>query len=411
MINMKIISATGYWPRFIILLVGLGLLITSCISPFEPDIQGEDGLLVVDGSVIKGRETQVIMISKSSGISEAEILPVKNCSVKVLDDSGNEFVFLEESPGKYVATIDDALLKYETQYKLAFSTPSGDTYESRYQNLLETPPVDNFYCIEEKHYSTFTNRETFLGLQFYVDLDAPDNASRYYRWQMEETWEIHAQFWMVGIYDGETIDLFVYPSDSLFYCWDTEDINELYTSSTINLSNNRRIKIPLYFISSTAQKMIINYSATVKQYALNEDAYDYWHQKESELNESGGIYATQPNQPNSNIYNTDNSDEQVLGFFWVASSTIKHLFLKNPFHKIREEPPPCELAGFYSELTDKEELKSFMYSMLDFYSNILPEPPIYITMGTRYSYNFQLKPRCVDCRQVRGDINKPEFWD
>ena len=31
------------------------------------------------------------------------------------------------------------------------------------------------------------------GIQFYVDLDAPVDASRYYRWVLEETWENHAE--------------------------------------------------------------------------------------------------------------------------------------------------------------------------------------------------------------------------
>ena len=112
------------------------LFFTGCISPFEPDIKGENGLLVVDGSLIKGRETQVIMISKTSPISQPEYLPVENCNVRIMDNTGNEFVFDEESPGKYVANIDDAWLNYDKQYKLIFTTSSGDGYESDYQRVI-----------------------------------------------------------------------------------------------------------------------------------------------------------------------------------------------------------------------------------------------------------------------------------
>ena len=93
-------------------------------------------MLVVEGSIIKGLEKQEIKISRASSISNPEY-PVINCQVKVMDDSGNEFVFSEVSQGKYVATIDDALLNYNNQYKLVFSTSSGENYESGYQTFLK----------------------------------------------------------------------------------------------------------------------------------------------------------------------------------------------------------------------------------------------------------------------------------
>ena len=141
---MKIIT-TKYRYRLISAIISTILFFAGCISRFEPDIKGENGQLVVDGSLIKGRETQVIMISKTAPISQHEFLPVEDCHVRVMDSTGNEFAFVEESPGKYVANIDDAWLNYDMQYKLIFTTSSGDGYESNYQGLLETTPVDSLY--------------------------------------------------------------------------------------------------------------------------------------------------------------------------------------------------------------------------------------------------------------------------
>ena len=244
---MKIITATKYRCRLITAIMSLALFITGCISPFDPYIQGEDGLLVVDGSMIKGGVTQVIRISKTSPISKPEYLPVEDCNVRVMDNTGNEFVFNEESPGKYVANIDDARLSYDKQYKLIFTTPSGDAYESDYQRLLESAPVDSLYGIKENHYSSETGEESIEGIQFYVDLDAPEDASRYYRWVLEETWEEHTKDLIWGVYDGQSIKLF-HPNDSLYTCWETKDVTGLYSVSTILLSENRVKKIPLHFV-------------------------------------------------------------------------------------------------------------------------------------------------------------------
>ncbi len=65
---MKFEIATKKWNRFFIIIVNLTLIALSCISPFEPDYKGEANSLVVDGSLIKGVETQVIKISRSSSI-------------------------------------------------------------------------------------------------------------------------------------------------------------------------------------------------------------------------------------------------------------------------------------------------------------------------------------------------------
>ncbi len=404
---MKIVTATTNRYRIIMAVISLMLFLTYCISPYEPDIQGKSGLLVVDGSIIKGRETQVIRISKTSPISQIEYLPVEGCNVRVMDNTGNEFVFDEESPGEYIAYIDDALLNYDKQYKLIFTTLSGDGYESDYQRLLETTPVDSLYGIPEYRYSSVTGEESTEVMQFYVDLDAPADASRYYRWVLEETWESHSDKEIWGIYNGQVIKRF-YPSDSLYRCWKTKDVTSLYCASTINLSENRIKKVPLHFVESHSPKVSIKYCATVRQYALNADAYDYWFEKERELNESGNIYTIQPSQPKSNIHNTKNPDELVMGFFWVASCTVKHVFIKS---LNSPEGFSCSSIVAYCESTNFDDIAACIYSQLIGFANDLTEASYFIGVQYGTQYSIYLTPWCVDCRWLGGVPRKPDFWE
>lgn len=224
--------------RFVLLVMGVLFLATGCITPFEPEFKGVSNFLVIDGSLIKGFPTQEIRISRSTSVTEPTLQPVEGCSVRITDDSGNEFIFTEESRGRYVAAIDDALLDYSRHYKLIVSTPAGDNYESAYQAIPVTAPVDSIYSIKDTRYVSEED-EYLQGLQFYVDLDAPDDASRYYRWQVVETWELHASYKIYGVYDGKTIYFDQYnPSDSLYYCWDSRTEGGIYTYSTANLSHN-----------------------------------------------------------------------------------------------------------------------------------------------------------------------------
>jgi hypothetical protein len=411
--NIKPMVSVKKYSHFLFVLAGIIVSVLSCISPFEPDYKGaENGLLVVDGSLIKGYEMQVINISRSSSISEPVYQPEADCHVKIMDESGNEFLFTEESPGKYIARIEDELLIYNTGYKLVFSTSSGEKYESGYQKLLKTAPVDSIYRFEEDSYNRDSVKYT-RGLQFYVDLDAPDDASKYYRWQIEETWEIRAWYKIFGVYDGKVIELDTrgWPSDSLYYCWDTRMVTGIYTFTTNNLSHNILKKVPLHFKPYYSGDLTIKYCATVKQFALNEDAYYYWHQKEIELNESGQIYTTQPDQVKSNVSNINNPDEKVLGFFWASSCTRKRTFEENPFGRNPIGPSSC---SSYEICTDQseEELINLLYVLIRSVRHF-PEPPVYITV--RINLNGDMcaalyKDGCIDCRVMGGTNHKPDYW-
>jgi hypothetical protein len=376
--------------------------------------------VVVEGSLIKGIKKQAINISSASSISRPEYLPEKNCQVKVVDNTGNEFVFHEESPGKYVATIDDVLLNYNCQYKLVFSTPSGNNYESGYQKLLKTAPVDSVYYKREYHSDQKLNDNSIEGIQFYADLNAPDDASRYYKWQVEETWEVHANKRIYGVYDGNSVRVTLMPSDSLFFCWKTRPALGFYTSSTSNLSHNIIKNIPLNFTLSTADELIIKYCATIREFALNKDAYDYWHQKEVDLTESGQIYTTQPAQIKSNVSNTNNPDEKVLGFFWVSSCSEKHLFLENPFGRYPIAGNSCTTISLFANKYGPEMEIPILTFINSFKKISIPKPPVYIYFdcnpfsGDCY-YFIALTNDCLDCRLIpgytAGTTHKPDFWE
>jgi len=418
--HLNIVLATKKSNRFIIIIVSLTLFALSCISPFEPKYKGETNFLVVEGSIIKGFKKQVINISRASSVSNPVYTPITNCQVKVINDSGNEFIFSEDSQGKYVATIDDALLNYNDLYKLVLSLPSGENYESGYQKLLKTSPVDSIYYKREYHYNQKLNDNSIEGIQFYADLNAPDDASRYYKWQIEETWEVHATKKIYGVYDGNTVRVTLMPSDSLFFCWKSKPALGFYTSSTNNLSHNTIKKIPLNFTLSTADEFLIKYCATVREFALNKDAYDYWHQKELDMNESGQIYSTQPAQIKSNISNTGNPDEKVLGFFWVSSCSEKHLFLENPFGKYPIPGNSCTTVSLYANKYGPEMEIPILNYITSLKKIPIPKPPVYIYFecnpfsGDCY-YFIALTNDCLDCRLIpgyaSGTNHKPDFWE
>jgi hypothetical protein len=153
----------------------------------------------------------------------------------------------------------------------------------------------------------------------------------------------------------------------------------------------------------------IKYCATIRQYALNADAYEYWYEKERELNESGNIYTIQPSQPKSNIHNTKNPNELVMGFFWVASCTVKRVFIKS----LTSSPEgfSCSSIGAYCESTNFDDIAACIYYQLIGFADILTEAPYYISVQYGTQYSIYLTPWCADCRWLGGVARKPDFWE
>jgi len=64
---------------------------------------------------------------------------------------------------------------------------------------------------------------------------------------------------------------------------------------------------------------MLEYSINIKQYSISRKEYDFWDNLKR-VDESGGdIFATQPFPVISNIHNTNDAKEKVLGYFQVSS--------------------------------------------------------------------------------------------
>jgi hypothetical protein len=394
----------------------LSLLLTCCIDPFNPDVSEPINLLTVDGSIIKGRETQSIIIKKSIAINDTGFIEVENCQVKVVDDQSNEFLFEEGEEGEYTSEIDDERLVINRSYRLIIETPEGERYESTPEIMHESPPIDTVYYHIEEDYSLNSNEE-FSGLRFYIDLKAKEEGSRYFRWIIDETWELRmpliAEYAIIGdstyimpphfdpvwgyVQQRLVADPIIIKIDEpIHICWKNLVFKGMFLENTLNLSKNEKEKIPLHFVRGKSEKLRVKYSINVQQYALSEGAFNYWQQKKVELQESGGLYTTQPAQTMSNIVNVNNPDETILGYFWTSTKSEKRIYYDGPFeNKIFYDCPP-----------DTISISPFTFPWG-------PSYPIYyyILPGSFNLLQITSLARCFDCRMHGGTLEKPEFWD
>ncbi|MFC2089229.1 DUF4249 domain-containing protein [Bacteroidota bacterium] len=367
------------------------LLLTTCEFPYEANINEETGLISIDGSIVKGDAIQTITISRSTSLFEPDFEPLGECIVQVLDEDGNMFDFHEtkKNSGIYQSIIADDQLFFDRGYKVRIITPDEKTYESEYETILRGAPVDSVYYEKEFVNIGFENQDR--GLKFYLDLKGAETDSRYYRWKLTETWEYKSVAVIDFIYLNKYFHTSV-PEDPLgmFQCWKTLVVPGLYSSSTVNLTNNEKKKIPLHFISPSTGRISIKYSLLIEQFSLTPRAYDYWHQNKIESEETGGLYTQQPGQVESNLFNIADEEEHVLGYFWAAAKTEKRIFV-DPQPDLNFVNSECEF-----HILDKYEIVRF---------------PVYVFTDDYGNEFTTANQTCMNCLLKGGVNERPAFWE
>jgi len=378
---------------FFFLLLIVGLMISSCIKTYVPDILSKDeNKYVINGAVTDIDGTQTVNISVTSPIDDPQYLPVPGCVVKISDDNGNEFQMEDMGDGDYKTFIDPAYLLSGVSFKLEVTTPAGDHIVSDFDQLSECPVVDSVYFKRKDLEGNEAGKYT-LGIQFYIDLHGTENSSHFYRWEPIETWEYHAEYPLEWYYDG-TVHHVTPPDYSRSVCWSTIKIPQVFTLSTDNLAENKYEMYPLHYVNNLTSRLGYGYSLLLNQYALSKAAYIYWDQLRINSDQQGGLYEKQPLAIKGNMHNLTNPDSDVLGFFGATSVKSKRIFIQNVPDLPLDFSNLCSPAGLRKGLIE-----------------ITPRDyPGYLMGDAERYYLVLLNPECVNCLVSGGTNVKPDFW-
>lgn len=379
--------------KHIIFLLFLSTVVLSCIKPFDPVIDsGAEHKYVVSGCITDQEGYQSVFVSISSPIEEPNYIPLTGCYVTVFSDAGKTYALEETGPGEYGTWMEANDLLPGTSYQVVVNTPSGDVLTSEFDKMPESPPLDTVYFWLEDH-ATPDPAIDDRGIQFYVDLEADDSDSRFYRWEVAETWEYHAAHAKEHYYDGDlhAIDP---PDSSTWKCWQKSTIRSIYTLSTQHLTANAYYQYPLHFVNGKTSKLSVLYSFLITQYALSETAYTYWEQLRENSYEEIGLYEKQPADIKGNITMTSGNGEEVLGLFYAASIRTKRIFVQNVEGLEINYPSYCN------------EYSLGRFGWAEFRPNEYPVYFYYLEWGGL----LILTRECVECEMMGGTTVKPDFW-
>ena len=368
------------------------ILLSGCIKPFDPEIEdGDTSNFVVQGIVSTGGGWQEITVSRTSPVNDPAFRPISDCVVEITDDLGQSYILEERNAGVYSIWMNQGDLVPGRAYKVSVITPDGSSLESAFDKIPTGPEVNDVY-FEIEDLPTNDPDAFIHGIQFYTNLIANENDSRYYRWKLTETWEYHSQYPKKIYFDGSIHELSP-PDWSQSVCYITLPVDQIFTLSTANLGENTFDGFPLHFVDNATSRLSILYSLFIEQIALSEAAYNYWEDLRLNSSQDGGLYNTQPIAIKGNMINLTNPEKEVLGFFQASAVFTKRIFI---------ETDPAFEMDFDNGCTPTE------LGMGSFDNISVSQYPAYLLLGANDW--LLMNNACVDCTELGGTTDKPNYW-
>lgn len=369
----------------------------TCSEPYTPELSKYEDILVIDGVITNEPGPYTVRLSRSFQYSDLEGLPERQADVLIKDDQGNVAALEETSPGVYSTNDPGFRGIIGRYYQLYVYTADQQIWESEYVELKKVPEIENLYA--EFGEKTGKN-EIEKGFQIYVDTYDPDNQTWYYRYDYEETWEYgvpYPSYYLVK--NG----LLMFRTEEVGRCWRTFPSEDIIVTTSENMQSDIVRRFPVHFVSTGSNRLSVRYSILVRQYSMSREAYVYWEQLRIANEEPGTMFDKQPAQIRGNIYNINNPEMPVIGFFEATSVDSERLFITRS-----DLPIDTKLTSEFDDCRSEYlVIPKNLYTQYDNwgYCMILDAKTEEILFGLGVISLF----RCCDCTLTGSNI-KPSFW-
>jgi hypothetical protein len=384
--------------QFVAYIFFFNLLLVGCIKPYEPPaIRANNNFLVIDGVIntsVNGVTT--IILSRSKNLADTiSFIPELNAKVSIVSGTGVTYNLVDNQNGKYTSGVLN--LNSLDQYKIEITTSDGHQYKSSFVNSKITPAIDSISWDQD-----LINN----GVNLKVSTHDLTNTTKYYRWDFVETWQHNtsqiAQWVNVNGYIHSLGIDFLNDPLQIHQCWTTRLSPKVVVGNSIGLAKDVISLQSLHFIPFNDERLTIRYSILVNQYALSQDAYNYWQLVQNNSQNLGTLFDLMPSQLVSNITCISAPEEHVIGYISASTIQQKRIFISNKEVNNWITKMPGLDCGSQVIDTDPADFRIYNYADTSY-------APWYFT-GNNIPYLVIIKKSCVDCRVQGGTNVKPLFW-
>jgi hypothetical protein len=372
----------------------LVMMLWQCTQKYvSPYIAPPTGYLVVEGYISGNGPTQ-FNLSRTIPLPGDTAIPMETgATVQVEGNDQSVYLLTEQSPGIYIA--DTLPLHPAVTYRLRITTASGIAYLSDFVPFKPTPPIDSISWISNS-----------TGVEIYANTHDPANATRYYQWEYDETWEYHSAEASLYEYDGDTTPVMVIsrpPANMIYTCWHNDSSTNIILGSSAKLAADVIYLQPLNLIPRGSQQLSVLYSILVRQYALTDSGYSYLSLMQQNTESLGNIFDPTPSPLTGNIHCLTNASTPVIGYISAGTVQQQRIFISD------QQVPEW---GYRFACTRPDEIVPLDTTYLIdyfYYGGFIPVDQYIDPMGDFAGW-LANSPSCIDCRVQGGITQEPSFW-
>jgi hypothetical protein len=356
-----------------------------------PAITAPNNYLVVDGFINTGANAvTTIHLTRTRNLNDTAVagIPELNAQMSIVAANASGISYPLSDPANAGIYSSAALtLDISQQYSIVITTSDGQRYSSDPVPCAQTPPIDSVFWRQPSDFTA------------YVSTHDPTGKTRYYRWDYLETWQHNSQLsttWAVVNHMIIGID----STNQENECWTTDSSTNVLTATSTALSQDVITSFPLITIPNGDPKLEIGYSILVRQYALSEDAYNYWQLIQKTSENLGTLFDLQPTQLIGNLHCLTNPSQPVIGFMTACTLQQQRIFID--ISRLSNWPHNSAAFG-----CDTVEINYDFYHPFNFnYPDTNYAPWYYITNGPL----VLASKICLDCLLFGGTNIKPPYW-
>ncbi|RIW18740.1 DUF4249 domain-containing protein [Algoriphagus lacus] len=311
----------------IIGLLAVLLAFNSCVEQITfPLEKPETERLIVSGTFTDLDEKHTVLLSETTSKARQPLFsggyftlddkprPVQNAQVYLLAPEVNgSWLYREVKPGQYELEGDYAIregLTYFLEIQVA-----NKTYRSTPQKMPEVIGADDLSFSFER--TRLDDNPEAAQVVIRTEATLPEQVGGYYlRWAVDE-----AYFWDLTFFPNP----FNTPPPPCY-------VFEVSDAERITLVNGDLLNKPGGKSSQILAKRLVDQSFlsrhyfNVRQLSIDKQGYEYWRKVRELVNNTGSVFDTPPAPIRGNLFNVNDPEEVVLGYFEVAKANVTRIY-------------------------------------------------------------------------------------
>ncbi len=300
------------------LLLGLLVFFLGCTEAIEFDTDGVGRQIFIYGSINNSNLPQNVEIRSTTGIVNRSN-PIDGARVTLKNSIGGNGTYRQIAPGLYRLNASTINVFPGLDYWIEITLLNGTTYQSVPETMPLSVATDSLAFNFERETRLSEDgvevEENFINVSTATQIVSTDDPV-YLRWNVTETYVLFPTNFPDPFNNVPLPFYFTVEPDP-------QRINVFNGEGFVGDVLSRRV-IATREIDYT---FLAKHFFTVTVASTSREAYDFWNQIDIVSNNAGSIFDIPPAKVRGNIFNVEDPQEEVLGYFEANTVSVKRFKL------------------------------------------------------------------------------------